>query len=333
MAHYGSHPTIFSNFTNDSLFAMYREEKWSRMDEYMRQALLQETVNRSAKLNGELGAPQVIFDDLDPTVAGTQGGGIIRMDRNRFVNDMCVAVDRDGNPILDGNGNVITYTLDDANIQALETVLHEDIHAWQDQIIDGTIQAPNQKLLDEYAANNFDIAFVRLADGTMEAGQQYLGGNSKNGGYYLYYLQSTERDAHRYSEMRTRQIVDQLARKYGDEASFQAYRQNLATNGYDATLSTAKLYFGTETVEQDINTTLKNQFYQTSEPVGSKVVEEAVKQEMVLSLQERLKNSQDLQVRTSPEDASAVRTAGTEQQKEAPGLATGPSNDNSIDME
>lgn len=332
MADYGSHPTIFSNFTNDSLFAMYRDEKWSQMDEHMRLELLQETVNRSAKLNGELGSPQVIFDDLAPTVAGSQGQGIIRLDRNRFVNDMCVATDRDGNPMVDGNGNVITYALDDANIQALETVLHEDIHAWQDQIIDGTIQAPSQELLDEYAANNFDVAFIQMADGTLDVGQQYLGGNSKNGGYYLYYLQSTERDAHRYSELRAQQIVNQLAQKYGDEASFQAYRQNLAINGYDATLATAKLYFGAETVEQDINTTLKNHFYQTNEPVGSKLVEESVKQEMVLSLQESLKNSQDMQVRTGPEDALATPATSSGPQKEASHTNTGLANDSGVDM-
>lgn len=284
MADYGTHPTIFSNFTNDSLFSMYRSEKWSQLDEYFRRELLQETVNRSARLNGELGACQVVFEDLGPSTAGSQGNGIIKLDRTRFVNDMGHAV---------YGGQVFEVPLEDANLQALETVLHEDIHAWQNQIVDGTIPSPDQNLLNEYAANDFDISFVTLADGTMDAGQQCLRGETANGGYYLYYLQSTERDAHRYSEQRTMQILNQLEQKYGPDPSFEAYRLNVQTNGYEATLSQARLYFGTEAVEQDINTTLKNQFYQTSEPVSSPLVENAVKQEMVLSLQENMKMSQE----------------------------------------
>ena len=89
------------------------------------------------------------------------------------------------------------------------------------------------------------------------------------------------------------QILNQLEQKYSPDPSFEAYRLNVQTNGYEATLSQARLYFGTEAVEQDINTTLKNQFYQTSEPVSSPLVENAVKQEMVLSLQENMKMSQE----------------------------------------
>lgn len=275
MADYGVHLTKYCDISNNALFSMYRREQWLQMDEKARQELLQETVNRAAKANGEKGACEVVFTDLGPTTAGVQSKNVIQLDRNRFVNDVVVQ---------EYNGCEMKMQLPDSNIQALETVLHEDIHAWQNQCIDGTIECQDQQLLAEYKANNFDKTYVQLSNGTVALGQQYLSGETQNGGYYLYYLQSTERDAHRISEQRTQQIVMQLEQKYGGEPSFDAYKQSIAVNGYNATLESANAYFGAKTVEQDLNTTLQNQYYQTNQPIDCSAVEEAVKQEMVESL-------------------------------------------------
>lgn len=284
MAHYGTHPTIFGNLSDDKLMSMYRSEQWALLDEGGRQALLQETVNRAAAANGEQGACRVEFADLGPATAGVQSGNVIQLDRNRFVHDMAQQ---------EYNGQVITVQLFDSNVQALETVLHEDIHAWQNQCLDGTIPCAAPKLLEEYQANNFDITVVQKADGTMDVGQQYLSGESPRGGYYLYYLQSTERDAHKFSEERTLNILSILEEKYGKDPSFEQYRDNVSVNGYQATVASANKCFGTETVERDINITLKNQYFHTNEPVTSKAVETAVKQEMVESLQASMRNMQD----------------------------------------
>ena len=276
MGKYGVHPTIYGNLSDGELYELYRGESWFSMDEQHRQQLLQETVNRSAKLNGEIGACKVEFsDELAPNVHGEQSGDTIRLNRQHFVDDIVMG---------EYNGHVFVSPATHSNIQALETVLHEDIHAWQNQCIDGTIECPDPELLKEYMANNFDMAVVQLEDGTVDMGQQYLSGTG-DGGYYLYYLQSTERDAHRICEIRTMEIVEKLAQKHGNETSFDYYRSDVKTNGFEATVAQANRHFVSDTVEADINTTLKNHYYNTKEPVQSPAVEEAVKRYMIQSLE------------------------------------------------
>jgi len=284
MGDYGHHPTRFEGLSDDSLMAMYRSERWGVLGEEDRLALLQETVNRAAAANGEVGACKVEFADLGPTTAGVQSGNVIQLDRNRFAYDVVQQ---------EYNGQMLTKPLFDSNVQALETVLHEDIHAWQNQCLDETIPCADAQLLAEYRANNFDISVIQKSDGTVDIGQQYLSGVSGNGGYYLYYLQSSERDAHRYSEMRTLHILSVLEEKCGKDPSFDLYRENISVNGFQATVEAANRYFGTDTVERDINTTLKNQYYHTNQPVNSPVVEAAVKQEMAASLQASMRNAQE----------------------------------------
>lgn len=300
MAAYGNHPTIYGNLSDDALYAMYRRESWLGLDESARQQLLQETVNRAALANGEEGACRVVFADLPDGVAGEQSGDEIRLDRNRYVNDMAVT---------EYNGEIYTMELEDSNMQALTTVLHEDIHAWQNQLIDGTIECDDPALLAEYQANNFDIALVQKSDGTYALGQQYLQGQSENGGYYLYYLQSTERDAHRLSEAKTQSIMQALEEKYGTEPSFELYRQNLKENGYDAVLKKAQENFGALTVEKDINTTLKNHYHGTDTPVTSAEVEAAVKEEMVLSMESRMALQTNDSLQTGTEEAAPAVTS------------------------
>lgn len=285
---YGQHPSSLSGLSDEALIAMYRGESWFNMNEQQRLELLQETVNRSAQQNGELGSCRVAFsDDLGPGVSGVQSGDQILLSRERYVMDM--------GQVTYG-GRTITVPLTDSNMQALETVLHEDQHAWQNQVIDGTVPCSDPQLLREYMANNFDVSLVRDGQGACDVGQQYLSG-AGNGGYYLYYLQSTERDAFRISQARTMEAAAYLEQHYGQDGSLDAYRQSVAANGYEATLQQAQRYFGTETVEEDINTTLQNQFYHEDKPVSSPVVEEAVKQEMVLSFQERMGQAGSMQAR------------------------------------
>ena len=121
---YGTHPTIYGNHTNEELFSLYRESSWSTMNENSRQQLLQETVNRAAAAKGELGACEVRFADLDSSTLGQQSGSVIEINRSVFAQDKYVH---------EYNGHVIEERAIDSNMRALETVLHEDIHAWQNQ--------------------------------------------------------------------------------------------------------------------------------------------------------------------------------------------------------
>ena len=183
--------------------------------------LLQETVNRDAAARGEVGSPKVRFENLPSGTDGYAEKGIISVNRDLAVN---------GTRTATYQGKTLQHTINDYNIQSLVTVLHENVHCCQDQIIDGTIRNADPQLAAEYRANDFTISVVQQGN-NLDFGSQYLTGETSNG-YYFYYFQATERDAFRWSEEEASRIVQELTAKYGTEPSFEAYEKTLQANGY-----------------------------------------------------------------------------------------------------
>lgn len=273
MSEYGMHPTRYGSLNNDTLYSMYRESVYSKLNESEKLDLLQETVNRDAVEYGELGAPLVQFSFLPSNVSGNAANGVINVNYNMAVK---------GVQLAEYNGQVIQHQMDDYNIQTLNTVLHENAHCYQDQVIDGTISISNQELLAEYQANAFTISPV-LQEGDYHLGSQYLTGETA-GGYYMYYFQPTERDAFLSAEQKTGNILQGVAFKHGTEASFEAYGKSVSANGYHATEEQAVQLFRNPDFAKDVNQTLQNQYFGTSVPVDSST-ENAVKSEMIETYQ------------------------------------------------
>ena len=278
---YGTHPTIYGSYSDEALMDLYRESSWFCMGEDSRQQLLQETVNRSAAAKGELGACEVRFADLDSGTLGEQSGNVININRSVFAQDTYQH---------EYNGHMIEERAFDSNMRALETVLHEDIHAWQNQCIDGTISCPDATLLEEYTANNFSISVVPDGYGGLQIGSHYLSGETPNTGYYMYYFQSTERDAHLYSEQQTWNVMQSLQAKYGDDKSLLTYQKGVLLNGYQTTYREGQLLFGNENFEQEINQVLVNQYYKTNTPVDP-AIQAAVQNEMIASYEAQMRAS------------------------------------------
>lgn len=134
---FGYHPTQYARLNNGQLYAMFRESIYSRLEDSEKLDLLQETVNRDALEKGMVGAPQVQFADLPATESGNAANGYITVNR-----DMATR----GIQTLEYNGQTFYHQMDDYNVQALNTVLHEDEHCFQEQIINGTIIIPNGKI-------------------------------------------------------------------------------------------------------------------------------------------------------------------------------------------
>lgn len=266
---YGVHKTIYSELSDAQLYGMYRQSNWSKLGENERQNLLQETVNREALAKGEIGACRVCFSDLPNGVSGEQSGNEIRLNRDMFVNDRMVA---------DTSYGTVTREYTTSNANALETVLHENEHAWQNQCISGEIQG-NPQLTYEYRSNDFTTSKVVMSDGTERIGSHYMSGETA---YDLYYFQSTERDAHQFSQARTMEIIDSVERQSGKDSAFSEYRSELNQMGYQAMLKASNQKYGTENFEQEVNRTLMNQYYGTEYDVNPKV-ENAVKAEMAAS--------------------------------------------------
>ena len=131
MSDYGAHPTQYGNLSDGNLYAMYRESVYRSLSESQKLDLLQETVNRDAAARGEAGSPRVQFENMPSRTDGYAEKGVISVNRDLAVN---------GTRTATYQGKTLQHTINDYNIQSLVTVLHENVHCYQDQIIDGTIR-------------------------------------------------------------------------------------------------------------------------------------------------------------------------------------------------
>lgn len=269
---YGDHPTIYGGVSDSQLYGMYRGPVWSGLDESHRQQLLQETVNRAAAAQGQNGACRVVFADLEDGVYGAQSGSVIRLNREMFVIDT---------EIRQTSYGEMRVPLADSNMTALETALHENEHAWQNQCIRGEITG-DPALTAQYRSNDFTTSSVTAPDGSARYGSQYMYGDT---GYFLYYFQSTERDAHKFSQERAVAIMESVEREHGTDPSFAEYRARLAQSGYEATLQKANSIYGTNDFERSVNHSLMNHYYHTNLPVEPGI-DDAVKNDMIRTYEE-----------------------------------------------
>ena len=286
---YGAHPTSYQSLSNEQLFSMYSGQNWSGMHEEDRLELLQETVNRAAATNGELGSCEVRFAPLDSSTFGQKSGSVIELNQSMFANDKYTHV---------YSGTLIEEPLTDSNFLALETVLHEDIHAWQDQCTVGTIQCANSGLLTEYRANQFTVSAVPDNRGGIQPGSHYLSGVNGTFGYYLYYFQSSKRDAHFHSQRMAAEIGELLQQRTGFDQSFADYLTRLNENGYNAVFQEGVQLFGNPNFDKEINQVLMNQYYGMNKPVDPNI-EGIVKQEMVESYKAQIASVNPLQAPVS----------------------------------
>lgn len=248
---------------------MYRESVFTNLSDDKKLDLLQETVNRDAEERGMVGAPQVTFSDLPSNVSGQASDGVIEVNREMVLN---------GTQTYTRDGKTMTNNVLDNNCQALNTVIHENIHCWQDQITDGTITIDDAEKAAQYQANCFTTSAV-LQDGSYKMGSQYLTGKTS---HHCYFFQSTERDAHKGAEEKTNSIIQSLTEKFGTEKSFQEYEKNMQANGYQAMEKEAADIYKNPNFEKDLNQTLMNQYYGTKTQVHPGT-ENVVKTEMIAS--------------------------------------------------
>lgn len=273
MSVYGVHPTRYGNLNNEQLYSMFRESSYSKLDESEKLDLLQETVNRDSLERGEIGAPEVRFADLPANESGNASNGVINVNRNMAVN---------GVQSIEYDGQTIQHPVRAYNIETLNTVLHESIHCFQEQVIDGTINIEDIQKSAEYQSNGFTTSAV-LQNGEYQLGSQYLTGETANG-YYCYYFQSTERDAFLGAEEKTDTILNNIIEKCGTEPSFEAYKKSVEITGYHATERAAIERFQNLNFERGLNQTLMNQYFGMNVPVAPNI-ENAVKAEMIATYQ------------------------------------------------
>ena len=258
MSDYGTHTTQYEKLSNDELYAMYRGSVFETFTNEQKQDLAQETVNRHAAELGMTGAPKVVLVDLPSTINGQTLNGVIEVN-NETAKDNC---------------------------NFLNTVFHENMHAFQEQVIDGTITNIDDDLAMQYRANGNNIGSVVFQNGTYQMGSHYLRGLSSA---ECSMVQATERDAMKGAEAKTAEIIQSLTEKYGVEPGFENYEKGIMEKGYLAWETAGIERFENPNFEKDVNQTLLNQYF-GEDVFVDEATEAAVKAEMITSYEAVLNN-------------------------------------------
>lgn len=284
-----NHPTRYQKLSDDMFYSLFRDSNYRRCNDAQRQELLQEAANRSAAMDRETGSAKVVLVPLeDPRIEGKQSGETIYLNSSYYGR----AADNDVQRSRSG-------------MQAVETVIHEERHHYQRQVVAGLAPAtPTQRICFEAnQGTEVDLPGDRK-------GLTYAGGSVN---YGIYRAQPVECDAFRTSEERAKAIADRQITLISNESdlitslagskdkkSLEQYTKGLQSRSQDAQMRFSSALFGVKDLEQETKNAFINSYRGTKLPVNS-VVDTAVKAEqeqMYERWQEQLQTQKNTQAQT-----------------------------------
>lgn len=271
---YGSHPTRYASLSDDEFYANFRDSVWRAMDNGERQEVLQEAVNRGAALNGEIGSCTVSFrDDLGKGIAACQYDSQIDISMQYHGKQQDESVE--------------------SGWCALESALHEDRHAWQNQIADGVISNATAEETEKIRANGILAVDVTLPDGSTKPGLTYVSNTRNTLEESIYRAQYTEADAFRTSESRVCEICSRQMKLMERESwenptdtllsdwrGASTYCENLKQRCHESVMEAYEKYWHVDHLEDEVNTALSNLYAQKNDPVHP-FVDEVVREASV----------------------------------------------------
>lgn len=224
----------------EQIYSKFSDENWRNMTPDQRLEALNELETISAGQNHSA-VRQVVAEDMNGNTYGYFDGEKIVVNNHLLQDDAkfyALVTDEDGNK------EMMTYAVKDANIQMMDTLFHEDYHSFQQQAVRGeiskeTLQAMgiSEETVRNWAANENRLGYV----------DPEIDGN-------LYRIQGLEKTAFDAGETNTKQAFAFLNEKYGEDANYQNYLQNIAAGSYEKNLQMAQMRYG----DMDIENTLQN---------------------------------------------------------------------------
>lgn len=246
---------------DESMYSGFIHGNWQNMNEAERLSLLQDVANQQA--DGQY-TVIVSFKDMACNICGYQSGNRIYLNRDMFARDKMVC---------SYNGKEIEYALQDSNWQALETVLHEGRHVYQDMVSAGIVKT-DASVKEVFDANGFTVTTVNG-----QRASQYMFGKNN---YAMYYLNPTELDAYKTSQDKTEQIITELKNRNFKDLTADLYLDKTKVTGYKAQLSKFIEAYNNENIAGEVEQVLKNAYYGTDATVDEKIKNE-VHSEMIES--------------------------------------------------
>ena len=219
------YPTRYSGLTNPEVNELYRSETWAGLNRDERLDALQELENRSAEACGNQPC-EVMLEQMNGARYGYYSNWEI------YVNESLVASGEF--TVQYEDGSTASYSPADTNAQLMDTIHHENYHAYQSDAIHGIVNHNNAAEVEQWRAN-WD-------------NDNYISGNDP-----LYRIQSLEKSAFEHGETQTKAALDGIEAKYGADAGYQEYLDSISENSYGNALVEAKELYGNENIESVLN--------------------------------------------------------------------------------
>ncbi|MCL1914029.1 MAG: hypothetical protein FWG10_09175 [Eubacteriaceae bacterium] len=213
--------TQYSELSNSEVNELYRSDTWSGLFLDDKLDALQELENRIAK---ELGNQpfEVRHENINGAQYGYYSNGQLTVNAN-LVNTGILRYE-------DVEGHTREFVLDGVNAQMMDTIIHGNYRAYQDDVINERLEHENQIETVLWRANY---------DGDMII---------ENG--ILYRVQALERTANQQAETQTKMIFEGIEEKYGEDSGYQEYLSSIKINSYENALETAKEIYDDENIQE-----------------------------------------------------------------------------------
>ncbi|MCC8045549.1 MAG: hypothetical protein LIP12_08645 [Clostridiales bacterium] len=215
-----------------SVYEKFASENWTNATYEERMAALQELAVISSTHNSN--SPSLVRAEyINGAEFGYYDGKGITVNRHVLESGMFVYRDPD-------TGETSTRALNDAHIQMMDTIFHEDYHSFQDACIRGKI---SQETLDKMGITQDQIkGWAANYNST-----NYIDPDKD---YDLYRIQILEKAAYEAGETNTKAAFAYLNEKYGDDPAFQAYLKDIEEYGFEKCLNSAKERFQDPNIER-----------------------------------------------------------------------------------
>jgi len=219
------YPTRYSELSNSEVNELYRADTWERLNRNERLDSLQELENRSAELLGNQPC-EVHLEQMNGARYGYYHNGEIYVNESLVKNgEFTVQYD---------DGTTASYAPADTNAQLMDTIHHENYHAYQSDVINGIIEHDNVAEVNQWRAN-WD-------------NDNYISNNDP-----LYRVQSLEKSAFEHGESLTKVAYDEIETKYGVDTGYRKYLESINEHSYDNALTEAKVLYDDVNIESALN--------------------------------------------------------------------------------
>ncbi len=236
--------TRYEERSEADLQDLFHSSNWSTMSAEERLAACQEVANRDATSMG-MEPVEVVSKPMTGAQYGAYNPNTRQLEVNSYILE-------DGQLVND-NGDV--REAPGSNAETLDTVFHENSHAYDHQLREA-VEAQqegrpyNEDIIAHAQANNIDIDTLRASD------QIYIPSG------FSYNLQYCEAKAYNAGETKTSEYFEASSARLGEDTEYTAYRENLEYRcGFNEALAEMKDMYDDPNFDKTLNEQISNRYY------------------------------------------------------------------------